>query len=48
VFEADKHIEFLEDPDALVDDFEGLDGEKVEELKRELCDYLLLISSTDP
>jgi hypothetical protein len=35
VFDADKHTEFLEDPDALNDDFDGLDEEQVEELKRE-------------
>ena len=35
VLEADKHIEFLDDPDALTDDFDGLDEEQVEELKRE-------------
>ena len=35
VFEADKHAEFLEDPDALNDEFDGLDEEQVEELKRE-------------
>ena len=35
VLEADKHIEFLDDPDALVDDFDGLDEEQVEALKRE-------------
>jgi hypothetical protein len=35
VLEADKHVEFLEDPDALIDDFEGLDEGQVEELKRE-------------
>ena len=34
VLEADKHIEFLKDPDALTDDFDGLDNEQVEELKR--------------
>ena len=34
MLEADRHIEFLDDPDALVDDFDGLDGEQVEELKR--------------
>jgi hypothetical protein len=34
VLEADKHIEFLNDPDALTDDFDGLDEEQVEELKR--------------
>ena len=35
VLEADKHVEFLEDPDALIDDFEGLDEGEIEELKRE-------------
>ena len=35
MLEADKHIEFLDDPDALTDDFDGLDEEQVEELKRE-------------
>ena len=35
VLEANKHIELLEDPDALTDDFDGLDNEQVEELKRE-------------
>jgi len=34
VLEADKHIEFLDDPDALTDDFDSLDEEEVEELKR--------------
>lgn len=34
MLEADKHIEFLDDPDALTDDFDGLDEEEVEELKR--------------
>ena len=34
VLEADKYIEFLDDPDALTDDFDGLDEEQVEELKR--------------
>jgi hypothetical protein len=34
VLEADKHIEFLDDPDALTDDFDGLDEEQVEALKR--------------
>ena len=33
MLEADKHIEFLDDPDALPDDFDGLDEEQVEELK---------------
>ncbi|KIM37371.1 hypothetical protein M413DRAFT_31063 [Hebeloma cylindrosporum] len=33
VLEADKHIEFLEDPDALTDEFDGLDDEQVQELK---------------
>ena len=35
VLEADKHVEFLDDPDALTDDFDGLDEEEVEALKRE-------------
>jgi hypothetical protein len=35
VLEADKHVEFLEDPDALIDDFEGLNEGQIEELKRE-------------
>ena len=35
MLEADKHIEFLDDSDALTDDFDGLDEEQVEELKRE-------------
>ena len=35
MLEADKHIEFLKDPDALTDDFDGLDNEQVEELKCE-------------
>ena len=34
MLEADKHIEFLDDPDALTDDFDSLDEEEVEELKR--------------
>ncbi|KIJ91668.1 hypothetical protein K443DRAFT_14210 [Laccaria amethystina LaAM-08-1] len=34
VLEADKHIEFLDDPDALTDDFDGLNEEQVEALKR--------------
>jgi hypothetical protein len=34
VLEADKHIEFLDDSDALTDDFDSLDEEEVEELKR--------------
>jgi len=35
VLEADKHVEFLDDPDALTDDFDGLDEEEIEALKRE-------------
>ncbi|KIJ95740.1 hypothetical protein K443DRAFT_11186, partial [Laccaria amethystina LaAM-08-1] len=35
VLEADKHIEFLNDPEALTDDFDGLDEEQVEALKRD-------------
>ena len=34
MLEADKYIEFLDDPDALTDDFDSLDEEQVEELKR--------------
>jgi hypothetical protein len=48
VLEADKHIEFLDDPDTLSDDFDGLDEEQVEELKRECVILLLLISFADP
>ncbi len=45
MLEADKHIEFLDDPDALTDDFDGLDEERVEELKCECviifcCDFI--------
>jgi len=45
VLEADKHVEFLDDPAALTDDFDGLDEERVEELKRECviifcCDFI--------
>jgi hypothetical protein len=35
VLEADKHVEFLEDEDALTDEFDGLEDEQVQELKRE-------------
>ena len=35
MLEADKHIEFLDDPDALTDEFDGLDEGQVEELRRE-------------
>jgi hypothetical protein len=35
VLEADKHLEFLDDPDTLPDDFDGLEEEQVKELKRE-------------
>ena len=29
MLEADKHIEFLDDPDALTDDFDGLDEDRL-------------------
>lgn len=48
MLEADKHIEFIEDPEALADEFDDLDEEQVEELKREYVQvYLLLISSAE-
>jgi hypothetical protein len=47
VLEADKHIEFIEDPEALADEFDDLDEEQVEELKREYVFLLLLISSAE-
>jgi hypothetical protein len=48
VLEADKHIEFLDDPDTLTDDFDGLDEEQVDELKRECVIIFWLISFADP
>jgi hypothetical protein len=47
VLEADKHVEFLDDPDTLTDDFDGLDEEQVEELKRE-CVIIFVDSFADP
>ena len=35
MLEANKHIEFLKDSDALTDDFDGLDNKQVGELKCE-------------
>ena len=35
MLEADKHVELLDDPDTLPGEFDGLDEEQVEELKRE-------------
>jgi hypothetical protein len=35
VLEADKHLKFLDDPDALPDDFDGLEEEQIKELKCE-------------
>lgn len=35
MLEADKHLEFLDDPDGLPDDFDGLEEEQIKELKRE-------------
>ena len=46
MLEADKHIEFLDDPDALTDDFDGLDEEQVKELK---CECVIIFCSfADP
>ncbi|KAF9475565.1 hypothetical protein BDN70DRAFT_883565 [Pholiota conissans] len=35
VLEADKHLESQEDPDALLAEFEGLDDDEIEEMKRD-------------
>jgi hypothetical protein len=42
VLEADKYIEFLEDANTLTDEFDGLDDEQVQELKRELVALIIL------